>query len=165
MALKKIKKLFTALFSASFIFIGVGTTAYASDIPEYIRVGLQMSHADKTAISIDNSEIRLVRTEDGESNPLENETVAEFSSKDGFTIRVGLSNQVAIPINADSFEEAEEEAEEYIDMGYANALPGYYRNDWAVIIYGFSSFNSAKNEADDLDGYPLAAEEYSHKGI
>lgn len=155
--MRNFKKIIATFLSASFILSGVAINAYASELPEYIRVGLQMSYADKTAISIETTDINLVKTKKGDTNPLNNEVVAEFSSKSGFTVRVGLSSQVAVPIVANSLNEAKRIANDYIAKGYTTALPGYYKNNFAVIIYGYSDYNSAINAARELNGQALSA--------
>ncbi len=153
--MKKLKKLLTAILSASFIFSGMGATAFAkTEIPDYIRVGLRMSYEEKSAISIETKNIKLVKS-DGD-NPLDNKEMAEFYSASGFTVRVGLSYQVAVPLDVSSFEDAKSKAGKYISNGYANALPGYYNNSWAVIIYGYSDSGSASSAASQLGGSALA---------
>ena len=44
----------------------------------------------------------------------------------------------------------------YISDGYANAVPGYYKNNWAVIIYGYSDMSSANSAASSLNGIALS---------
>ena len=135
---------------------GAGTSAMAATtLPEYIRVGLVMSYAQKNSIGIQSTSIRLVRTE-SDSNPLDNETVDEFNSSSGFNVRVGLSYQVAIPIDASSYNDAKAEASEYISNGYSNAVAGYYKNDWAVIIYGYENMSAANSAASALGGKALS---------
>lgn len=154
--MKRIKKLLAAFLSASFIFSGMPVTAHAADLPDYIRVGLRMSYEDKASISIESTNIRLVRSDDGVTSPLLNETVAEFSSTTGFNVRVGLSYQVAVPIDVKSFADASAAASLYISRGYANAVPGYYKNDWAVLVYGYSDASSARSAASSLGGTALS---------
>lgn len=135
---------------------GAGTSAMAATtLPEYIRVGLVMSYAQKSSIGIQSTSIRLVRPE-SDSNPLDNETVDEFNSSSGFNVRVGLSYQVAIPIDASSYNDAKAEASEYISNGYSNAVAGYYKNDWAVIIYGYENMSAANSAASALGGKALS---------
>lgn len=135
---------------------GAGTSAMAATtLPEYIRVGLVMSYAQKSSIGIQSTSIRLVRPE-SDSNPLDNETVDEFNSSSGFNVRVGLSYQVAISIDASSYNDAKAEASEYISNGYSNAVAGYYKNDWAVIIYGYENMSAANSAASALGGKALS---------
>lgn len=135
---------------------GAGTSAMAATtLPEYIRVGLVMSYAQKSSIGIQSTSIRLVRPE-SDSNPLDNETVDEFNSSSGFNVRVGLSYQVAVPIDASSYNDAKAEASEYISNGYSNAVAGYYKNDWAVIIYGYENMSAANSAASALGGKALS---------
>ena len=135
---------------------GAGTSAMAATtLPEYIRVGLVMSYAQKSSIGIQSTSIRLVRPE-SDSNPLDNETVDEFNSSSGFNVRVGLSYQIAIPIDASSYNDAKAEASEYISNGYSNAVAGYYKNDWAVIIYGYENMSAANSAASALGGKALS---------
>lgn len=135
---------------------GAGTSAMAATtLPEYIRVGLVMSYAQKSSIGIQSTSIRLVRPE-SDSNPLDNETVDEFNSSSGFNVRVGLSYQVAVPIDASSYNDAKAEASEYISNGYSNAVAGYYKNDWAVIIYGYENMSVANSAASALGGKALS---------
>lgn len=135
---------------------GAGTSAMAATtLPEYIRVGLVMSYAQKSSIGIQSTSIRLVRPE-SDSNPLDNETVDEFNSSSGFNVRVGLSYQVAIPIDASSYNDAKAEASEYISNGYSNAVAGHYKNDWAVIIYGYENMSAANSAASALGGKALS---------
>lgn len=135
---------------------GAGTSAMAATtLPEYIRVGLVMSYAQKSSIGIQSTSIRLVRPE-SDSNPLDNETVDEFNSSSGFNVRVGLSYQVAIPIDASSYNDAKAEASKYISNGYSNAVAGYYKNDWAVIIYGYENMSAANSAASALGGKALS---------
>lgn len=135
---------------------GVSTSAMAATtLPEYIRVGLVMSYAQKSSIGIQSTSIRLVRPE-SDSNPLDNETVDEFNSSSGFNVRVGLSYQVAVPIDASSYNDAKAEASEYISNGYSNAVAGYYKNDWAVIIYGYENMSAANSAASALGGKALS---------
>lgn len=135
---------------------GAGTSAMAATtLPEYIRVGLVMSYAQKSSIGIQSTSIRLVRPE-SDSNPLDNETVDEFNSSSGFNVRVGLSYQVSIPIDASSYNDAKAEASEYISNGYSNAVAGYYKNDWAVIIYGYENMSAANSAASALGGKALS---------
>ena len=135
---------------------GAGTSAMAATtLPEYIRVGLVMSYAQKSSIGIQSTSIRLVRPE-SDSNPLDNETVDEFNSSSGFNVRVGLSYQVAIPIDASSYNDAKAEASEYISNGYSNAVAGYYKYDWAVIIYGYENMSAANSAASALGGKALS---------
>lgn len=135
---------------------GVSTSAMAATtLPEYIRVGLVMSYAQKSSIGIQSTSIRLVRPE-SDSNPLDNETVDEFNSSSGFNVRVGLSYQVSIPIDASSYNDAKAEASEYISNGYSNAVAGYYKNDWAVIIYGYENMSAANSAASALGGKALS---------
>lgn len=135
---------------------GAGTGAMAATtLPEYIRVGLVMSYAQKSSIGIQSTSIRLVRPE-SDSNPLDNETVDEFNSSSGFNVRVGLSYQVSIPIDASSYNDAKAEASEYISNGYPNAVAGYYKNDWAVIIYGYENMSAANSAASALGGKALS---------
>ena len=157
--MKSIKKLLAAFLSTAFVFSGMGTSAFAAvSLPEYIRVGLAMSYAEKTSISIQSSSIRLVGCDDNAANPVEdNETVAQFDSSSGFNVRIGLSSQVAIPLSVSSYDEAKEEAADYVSNGYANAVAGYYNNDWAVIIYGYTSLSDARDAASQLGGTALSA--------
>lgn len=142
--------------SAAIMVSGAGTSAMAATtLPEYIRVGLVMSYAQKSSIGIQSTSIRLVRPE-SDSNPLDNETVDEFNSSSGFNVRVGLSYQVAIPIDASSYNDAKAEASEYISNGYSNAVAGYYKNDWAVIIYGYENMSAANSAASALGGKALS---------
>lgn len=135
---------------------GAGTSAMAATtLPEYIRVGLVMSYAQKSSIGIQSTSIRLVRPE-SDSNPLDNETVDEFNSSSGFNVRVGLSYQVAVPIDASSYNDAKAEASEYISNGYSNAVAGYYKNDWAVIIYGYENMSVANSAASAFGGKALS---------
>ena len=135
---------------------GAGTSAMAATtLPEYIRVGLVMSYAQKSSIGIQSTSIRLVRPE-SDSNPLDNETVDEFNSSSGFNVRVGLSYQVAVPIDASSYNDAKAEASEYISNGYSNAVAGYYKNNWAVIIYGYENMSAANSAASALGGKALS---------
>lgn len=131
-------------------------TAYAAELPDYIRVGLRMSYEEKSSISIESTNIKLVRSDDGVTSPLLNETMAEFSSGSGFTVRTGLSYQVAIQIDARSYSDAKAAASSYISKGYPNAVAGYYKNNWAVIIYGYSDSYTASNAAVNLGGYALS---------
>ena len=158
--MKFLRKIVATLLSAVFIFTGFGTTAFAkTQLPEYIRVGLAMSYKDKSSIHIESDEIALVRELEKDGNPLDNEVMAEFSSSTGFNMRVGLSYQVAVPVDADSFDDVKREASGYISDGYANAVPGYYNNDWAVIIYGYDTPSAAGNDAGRLGGQTLAPSE------
>ncbi len=142
--------------SAAIMVSGAGTSAMAATtLPEYIRVGLVMSYAQKSSIGIQSTSIRLVRPE-SDSNPLDNETVDEFNSSSGFNVRVGLSYQVAVPIDASSYNDAKAEASEYISNGYSNAVAGYYKNDWAVIIYGYENMSAANSAASALGGKALS---------
>ncbi|MBS7220193.1 MAG: SpoIID/LytB domain-containing protein [Candidatus Metalachnospira sp.] len=150
------KKFVAALTGVSIFLAGSAVSVSAEELPEYIRVGLRMSYEEKSAISIESKNIKLVRSDDGITSPLLNETMAEFTSSDGFTVRVGLSYQVAVPIDADSYDEALNEANSYISDGYANAVPGYYKNNLAVIIYGYSDMSSANSAASSLNGIALS---------
>lgn len=144
--------------SAAFVISGLGTTACAAaTLPEYIRVGLVMSYAEKSSISIQSTSIRLVKADGGNANPVDNnETVAQLDSSSGFNVRIGLSYQVAIPINASSYDDAKQQASSYISNGYANTVAGYYNNDWAVIIYGYETMSDANSAASQLGGKALS---------
>lgn len=148
-------KLLAGFLSAALVFSSSVTSAFAAVIPEYIRVGLTMSYAEKSSIAIESTSIRLVRSLDSE-NPLDNETVAEFDSSSGFNVRLGLSYQAAVPISASSYDDARAEASSYVSNGYANAVAGYYNNDWAVIIYGYGTLGEAQNAASALGGTALS---------
>ena len=148
-------KLLAGFLSAALVFSSSVTSAFAAVIPEYIRVGLTMSYAEKSSIAIESTSIRLVRSLDSE-NPLDNETVAEFDSSSGFNVRLGLSYQAAVPISASSYDDARAEASSYVSNGYANAVAGYYNNDWAVIIYGYGTLGEAQNAASALGGDALS---------
>ena len=147
-------KLLAGFLSAALVFSSSVTSAFAAVIPEYIRVGLTMSYAEKSSIAIESTSIRLVRSLDSE-NPLDNETVAEFDSSSGFNVRLGLSYQAAVPISASSYDDARAEASSYVSNGYANAVAGYYNNDWAVIIYGYGTLGEAQSAASALGGDAL----------
>ncbi len=154
--MKRIKKLLAAFLSATVILSGMGTTAFAAtEIPDYIRVGLRSNYEEKTSISIESTNIKLVRSDDGVTSPLLNETMAEFSSGTGFNVRVGLSYQVAIPISVSTFADASAAASLYISNGYSSAVAGYYKNNWAVLIYGYSDWSSASSAASSLGGTAL----------
>lgn len=148
-------KLLAGFLSAALVFSSSVTSAFAAVIPEYIRVGLTMSYAEKSSIAIESTSIRLVRSLDSE-NPLDNETVAEFDSSSGFNVRLGLSYQAAVPISASSYDDARAEASSYVSNGYANAVAGYYNNDWAVIIYGYGTLGEAQSAASALGGTALS---------
>ncbi|MCD8036057.1 MAG: SpoIID/LytB domain-containing protein [Clostridiales bacterium] len=151
------KKLLAAFLSATVIFSGMGTTAFAAtEIPDYIRVGLRSNYEEKDSISIESTNIKLVRSDDGVTSPLLNETMAEFSSSSGFNVRVGLSYQVAIPISVSTFADASAAASLYISNGYSSAVAGYYKNNWAVLIYGYSDWSSASSAASSLGGTALS---------
>ena len=148
-------KLLAGFLSAALVFSSSVTSAFAAVIPEYIRVGLTMSYAEKSSIAIESTSIRLVRSLDSE-NPLDNETAAEFDSSSGFNVRLGLSYQAAVPISASSYDDARAEASSYVSNGYANAVAGYYNNDWAVIIYGYGTLGEAQSAASALGGTALS---------
>lgn len=153
------KKIAAAITCASLILTGSVLSVSAAELPDYIRVGLRMSYEEKSAISIESKNIKLVRSDDGVTSPLLNETMAEFSSDSGFTVRVGLSYQVVIPIDAGSYNDALRQASSYVSNGYANAVPGYYRNSWAVMIYGYSDMSSANAAASALGGTAVSPNE------
>ena len=158
--MKYFKRFFAALFSAALIFSGFSTSAFAAaELPDYLRVGLRMSFEDKSSIFIESNNIKLVRSDDGITSPLLNETMAEFSSSSGFTMRIGLSYQVAVPLDVKTFDDAKTQASSFISQGYTNALPGYYKNNWALIIYGYSDMSSANSAASALGGKALSPNE------
>lgn len=147
-----IKKLMTAFVCAVLMITAIPVNAFAkTSMPDHIRVGIRSSE-NKSAINIQSKDIKLVRSDDGESSPLLYEEMAEFKSSTGFTVKTGLSYQVVIPISANSLEETKNQVQNYISQGYYNAVPGYNNNSWAVTIYGYSSLASAKADASKLNG-------------
>ena len=68
------KKFVAALTGVSIFLAGSAVSVSAEELPEYIRVGLRMSYEEKSAISIESKNIKLVRSDDGITSPLLNET-------------------------------------------------------------------------------------------
>ncbi len=158
--MKYVKKLMAVLACAALMITAVPVSAFAkTTMPDYIRVGLRSYYMNKSAISIQSKDIKLVRSDDGESSPLLNEEMAEFESSSGFVVRPGISYQVVIPISADSLEETQEEVQYYISQGYVNAVPGYNDNSWAVTIYGYSTISDARSDASKLNGTAVSPQQ------
>jgi len=158
--LKYVKKLMAVLACAALIITGMTANAYAkASMPDYIKVGLRSYYENKSQISIQSKDIKLVRCDDGASSPLINEEVAEFQSSTGFAVRPGISYQVVVPISAGSLEETKNKVQDYISQGYVNAVPGYNNNKWAVTIYGYSSIAAAKADASKLNGVAAAPQQ------
>lgn len=158
--MKYVKKLMALITCTMLMITALPVNAFAKTaMPEYIRVGLRGYYMNKASLSIQTKDIKLVKMDDNEDNPLVNEDVAEFESSTGFVVRPGISYQVVIPISADSYEDTQDEVQSYISQGYVNAVPGYHNNSWAVTIYGYGTISAAKSDASKLNGTAVSPEQ------
>lgn len=153
--MKYLKRIASAVVCAVLMLSSAPATAFAkTTMPEYIRVGLTSAYENKQQINIQNKTLKFI--DSPSDDPLDYTTISEFYSANGFAVRVGVSYQVVIPIDANGFDDAKAQADNYISQGYANALPGYNNRGWTVTIYGYQSMSEAQTAAASLGGSAVA---------
>ena len=153
--MKYLKRIASAVVCAVLMLSSAPATAFAkTTMPEYIRVGLTSAYENKQQINIQNKTLKFINSPS--DDPLDYTTISEFYSANGFAVRVGVSYQVVIPIDANGFDDAKAQADNYISQDYANALPGYNNRGWTVTIYGYQSMSEAQTAAASLGGSAVA---------
>lgn len=147
----KLKKLGLSVILALSV-LTVNINVFASSLPEKVRIGLSSSFANKESISVSNSSLYIGYNAEGDF--IENGTL---SSSGGFTIQMPTGYYVDCDVNASSYEDALDYADDYSGYGY-RAVPAMTGGDnWTVYLCNVSSSSEASSLASSVGGRAISA--------
>lgn len=140
--MKKLFKGITSLILSFVLITPVNVSAY--NVPDTVRIVLEYKYKNVSTVPISETSISV-----GLNNNME----ADFSSLNGgFSVSVSYDYFVNTDESFKYYEDALDEASEYIRKGYT-AFPTYKgEKQWEIYIGGFSQYDTANTIAEKVGG-------------
>lgn len=140
---RKIKRLITAALSLTIVSSAMSQSAFAYEVPEVVRIGLESICKNKTTATIGGKELLIGTEKDGDF-----QEAGEISSSAGFTVTLASGEYIAIEEKMDQ-EDASDLADTMERLGLKGYLAYLGNDEWTVYVSG-----SSVSEVESASRFP-----------